>query len=362
MSKVYFFSHSRAEADSFCKRKRYLSSEWGNTGLQPTSGGWDLIYGNIIHAVLNILAGTGAVNYSTLRAETYTEASKVLNENQAKDYAVLAEGMLRGFAKTIWPRWMNEYDIVETEQLRSWILEDPHVFRFKQDLLLIHKTEGYKVMVDYKTTSSDSPQWVASWSKSPQLHSSMEALRKGYGVEVRNSIIQGLYKGYKDKKTGRISSIFAKGWVNRQFAMSPEYSYSYKNYKGWEPFSTYDEFPDLSEWIANMPTEKLAEQFPQTGPIFPNQFIADTYFRQQLIREKEVAGALNKLHIEGIFDYELEEILDAHFPQDFHKCTPPYGFGCEFENLCWIPFISADPLGSGQYIRRTPQIEDGKDN
>lgn len=361
MSKIYYFSHSRAEADSYCPRKRYLSSEWGGTGLEATQGGWDMLFGNIIHKYLNLQAMGAGFGYTDIRHEVQVEAIKYFGENMAKDYAALAEGLVRGFVKSIWPRLMSEFEVVESEQLKSFIPEEPFVFRFKQDILLRHKTEGYLVYLDYKTTSSDSPQWITSWTKHPQLHSSMYALERGQaGLKVGHAIVLGLFKGWKDKKHNRLGSIFCKGWVNREFPMSPAYSYTYKAGKGWEPFGTFDEFDDLGGWVANMPAEILAAQFPQTAPIFLREDVAETYFRQQLWREKEVKGALEGLEQASEYgvNADIINILDEHFPQDFHKCDPAYGFKCDMMPICWIPFIEADPLGSKQFIRRTPQFEE----
>lgn len=358
MSKVWYFSHSRSESDSYCKRKRYLGSEWGGTGLEPIQGGWDLQFGNVIHKYLDKQAMGAGFGYDDIRKEVYQAGLDTLSETQAKDYATLAEGLLRGFIKTIWPGWLNQYEVCETEKLRSWEVEDNHVFRFKQDILLRDKSNGQLVYPDYKTTSSDSPQWIASWTKSPQLHSSAYALLRGYGLDINHMFVQGLYKGYKDKKTGHLSSIFSRGWVNREYAMSPSYSYTYKNYKGWEPFYTFDEFDSLENWVNNMPLEILAAQFPRTAPIYPRKEIAETYFRQQMYREREVKGALEDLASPPFTDTTIDDILDEHFPQDFHKCTPAYGFDCEFKDLCWIPYIEADPLGSGLFKQRIPQNED----
>lgn len=360
MNKVWYFSHSRAESDSYCNRKRFLGSEWGGTGLEPIQGGWDLKFGNIIHAYLDKQAMGAGFGYDEVRNNVLSAASETLSEALSKDYAALAEGLLRGFVKTIWPGWMKEYDVVETERLRSWEVEPNHIFRFKQDILLRAKVSGELVYPDYKTTSSDSPQWIASWTKSPQLHSSMYALEQGYGLTVNHAFVQGFYKGWKDKKNGRLGSIFAKGWVNRQYPMSPSYSYTYKREKGWEPFSTFDEFDDLAYWVNNMPAEILAEQFPRTAPIYPRAEIGETYFRQQMYREREVAGALIDLASPPIVGLTVDDILDEYFPQDFHKCTPAYGFDCEFKDLCWTPWIEADPLGSGLFKQRTPQGEDDR--
>jgi hypothetical protein len=293
----------------------------------------------------------------------------------ARDWSALAEGHLRGFVKAVWPRWMAEYEVVESEKLRSWDTVEPEIhgwgpgyptpattyrFRFRQDILLRSKFNGEVVYIDYKTTSDDSPKWIAHWAKSPQLHSSAYALKQ-LGISVDQMLVQGFNKGWKDKKTGAPGSIFVKGWVNRQFSMMPEYSYTYQRSKGWEAFSVAEEFDDLGDWVANMPSEIIIAQFPQTGPIMPRDDIAQTWFRQQLIREAEVAEAVRNLQ-QASSDGEVTSILDRAFRQDFNKCQPSFGYECSFKNLCWVPSVGADPLASGEYKRRLPVFEDGAEN
>ena len=359
MSKLHFFSYSRADRDDGCRRARYYASEFGGTGLTPLNQGFDLAYGNIIHKGLEQLATSGSINYAAFRKEAQDEASKTLHPSIARDYGAMAEGHLRGFERAVWPRWMSEYEIIETEKLRSWEVVPGYVFRFRQDILLKSKFDGLIVYPDYKTTSSNDAKWIASWAKSPQLHSSAHALQASVGIEVTNCIIQGLYKGYKDRKTGAPTSPFTYGWVNREFSMMPQYSYSYQRSRGWEKFATADEFEDLSSWVANMPAELLAEQFPQTGPIGPRTDIAESYFRQQLMRERQVGYALEELTTcETVED--ATEVLDFHFKQTFSRCQPAYGFACEFADLCWTRH-GADPLGSGLFVRRERTFEDGSD-
>ena len=362
MSKIYYFSHSRSEADSTCERARYWGSEWGGTGLEPTQSGWDQLFGSVIHNWLNVLAIDGQIDYVAARIEFLAHAKLYMTEQMAKDWAALGEGLMRGFVRSVWRLLMEEYEIIESEKLHSFVVEAPFVFRFKQDLLLRHKKTGHLHMVDYKTTSSDQPQWITSWTKSPQLHSSMLALKMANGLEIESSSIIGLYKGYKDKKTKQIQSIFSRGWVNREFAMSPSYSYTTKWGKGWEKFSTFDEFDDLKTWVANMPEEILLANYPQTQPIGLNLHIAEAFFRQQLIREREVAHGLALLSTAQTPEY-VEDKLDQFFRQDFNQCTPAWGYGCRFVPLCWEgPWVKADPLGSGQYRRRELQYEDGEES
>lgn len=347
-----YFSYTRDSRDSTCRRQRYLSSEWGDTGLEAVGSAWDRDYGTYIHRYLEDLAVHGAIDYTKARNEVLQHALDAgLTQRDARDWAAIAEGQLRGFVKAVWPGWMVEYDIVETEKMRSYTAAPGYVFRYRQDLLLRNKYNGRIRYPDYKTTGSDDPKWIASWAKSPQLHSSMYAMLQE-GSHIDESVVCGIYKGYKDRKTGTQRSIFAYGWVNREYVTTPEYSYEYKRGKGWELFSTYEEFPaGLEKWVAGMPQQILTAQFPQTGPIFPNVQIGEAYFRQRLIREREVAEALDELR--GVTtESGVRDVLDRAFPQDFSKCEPAYGFKCDFCPACWQPWVASDPIGSGLFVRR----------
>lgn len=343
------FSYTRGEKDEFCRRARYYAREFGGTGIIPIQAGWHLVYGNIIHKGLEELAKTGSIDYPRWKQAIADEAATAGYDSiYSKNWQALVEGSLRGFQKSVWPLLMAEYDIVSPEGWIEWEAKPGFRFRARQDLLLKNKFDGHLCYVEYKTTSSNKPQWIASWAKNVQLHSSMYALKMSQGVEVQNSIVIGLYKGYKDDKNNLQRSLFSHAWVNREYPMSPAYSYTYQRARGWELFSAAEEFENLEGWVANMPQEILTEQFPQTGPIFPREDIAQRYFKQQLIREAEVADALHRLQISTSIE-EIDNILDTHFKQNFSHCEPAWGFKCEYTDPCWLPWVGADPIGSGKF-------------
>ena len=351
------FSYTRCAADEECRRKRYLSREWGGTGLQPIHAGWALVHGNIVHKALEDLGKTGSIDFAKYREKTQTEAlASGMDIHKSRDWAALVEGALRGFVRAVWPQLMSEYEIIGTEKWIQYDLPNGFRFRARQDLLLKNKFDGHVLLIDYKNTSSTKPQWIASWSKSVQLHSSMYALKQSEGIDVQRAMVIGLYKGYKNDKKHIQQSAFNYGYVNREFSMSPQYSYEYQRSKGWEQFSTFEEFDDLSAWIGNMPAETLAEQFPQTGPIFIREDIAETWFRQQLIREAEVDEGVQLLHSSTSVE-EITAILDKYFKQNFSHCEPAYGYSCEFSPLCWQPWVGSDPLGSNLFIRYKEELE-----
>lgn len=349
MNEIRYFSISRSEKDQFCNRAGYYAREFGESGIVPINAGWPLLFGNMMHKYLDQLAKTQGVKYADAREEV-TEAAKEVNETTSANWGTMAEGMLRGFVKNVWPHWMAEYDVYDSEGTVEYTVEDGYVFRCRKDLILKSKRDGHLSYREYKTTSSNSPEWIASWAKHPQIHTSLYATSKTQGIEIRDCVVQGLYKGWKDKKIGMNRNIFTHGWVNREYAMTPQYSYEYDRRKGWELFATATEFDDLSGWTANMPNHVLSEIFPATAPIFPRSDIAERYFKQQMYRQREIAEGVWKIRSAQTVA-EINDLLDEYFPQNFSKCQPQYGYGCEYLNICWTPWIEADPLGSGQFKR-----------
>jgi hypothetical protein len=356
--KLRVFSYSRCSADDNCQRERYLSREWGNTGLQPTGiANWHLEHGDIVHRGLEDLARTGSIDYLKYRKEALESAMKCgWDQIAAREWAALTEGQLRGFVRGVWPNLMKEYEIIDAERWIEYERPNNLVFRARQDLLLRSRFDGHYCYVDYKNTSSIKPNWVKSWNKSIQLHSSMLALRTCCDVPVDRALVIGLYKGYRDDRYNTLRSVFANGWINREFQMTPEYSYEYQRSRGWEKFSTFDEFPDLEQWVAQMPPSVLAEQFPQTAPIPFRADIAEEWFLQKDIREGDVAYACDLLAAAEDED-QIQAVLRRYFPQNLAKCEPAWGYDCAFKNLCWIPSVQADPLASGQFKRYKPDYE-----
>ncbi len=348
-------SYTRSSKDQGCERAGYWSREWGGTGLVPTTSTWDLVYGNLLHKYLNLLAVNGSIDFQAVRDGIYAEALKAFGDiNHAKDWATQAEGHMRAFVETVWPMWMKEYDVLEPEAWVEYTIEPGFVFRARRDLLLVSKFDKHISYREYKSTSTNRPEFFASFDKDVQLHSGMVLEKYANGREIRDGVVQTFYKGYKDKKLKTQRHAFSQGYVNREYSLVPDYSYTYQRSKGWELLRTYDEFSDLSVWIAGMRNkhpEILSEQLGRTGPIFPREDITKAYFKQRLLRAKEISEGVELLQKALTVD-EINDILDKYFPQNFEKCDPKYGgFKCEFSNLCWIKWQGADPLGSGQYER-----------
>ena len=115
----------------------------------------------------------------------------------------------------------------------------------------------------------------------------------------------------------------------------------------------------LSGWIDGMPEQVLAEQFPQTPPLYIKPDLIDRFFAQRLLREVEISQALNVVTDPSMPDAMRLQFMDGFFPQKFDQCNPA-GFGrpCQFRQLCHGGL--EDPLSAGWTKREphhTPEME-----
>ena len=104
-------------------------------------------------------------------------------------------------------------------------------------------------------------------------------------------------------------------------------------------------------WVAGMPDEILADQFPQVPPIFLKEELIRDFFRQTQFREDEIVAGLRRMADSAGIPEEVADILNEVFPQRFDQCSPGWGRGCSYRRLCHGRVD--DPLSQG-YTWRVP--------
>lgn len=151
---------------------------------------------------------------------------------------------------------------------------------------------------------------------------------------------------------GKQSSPFCYGYSQNGQPpfFKPTLSYEYRN--GLRRVATWELEGGTKKWVENMPASILADQYPQTPPIFCNQDLITDYFQQRAMRELEIQMA--KQMLEAGVDSKVT--LNGAFPQRFDRCkiptTPPRL--CAFRLLCHGH--CTDPLKAG-YAKRQPHHE-----
>lgn len=264
----------------------------------------------------------------------------------AQEQAALTEGIIRGFYKHVWPRLMVMYPtIVSVEQEMEYeLLNDDGleiVFMTKPDLL-VEDQNGELVYIEYKSTSSKQDKWIQSWDTAVQLHSSVMATEATIGRRPSYVQIVGMYKGYESY--GKQSSPFCYAYKqagNPPFTQD-KIQYGYK--AGYRRFATWELTGGVKGWVDSMPEDILVNQFPMTAPIMVNEELVGSFFAQRLVREKQIANAMEL----GEYDDPITGI-NAVFPQKFDQCVPSFGWQCEYRKLCHG--MVTDPLEEGYELR-----------
>lgn len=359
------YSKSSVGVDQTCKRKLYFNYELLG-GIQAKTTSLELFIGIALHDGLAAIAegiaiddiataGFKQVYVPLIEAATNPNTGEIQDEDidYAKEQATLVEGLLRGFHKHVWPRLMNDYTV--------YLVEKPMVYRHgdlgmmvKADLVLQSKLDETLWYVEYKSTSSKREEWVKSWETNVQLHSSIYAIEQSEGIEVTGVIVQGLYKGYESY--GKLSSPMCYAYKKSGNPPFTQSQVSYKYLNGWRRTPTWELEGGLKAWVEGMPEEVLADQFPQTPPIFINKDLIDAFFRQQTMRQHQIIDALVNLKSADLDAWDKQSVLDEVFPQNFEACTPSWGrFECQYKLLCHGGV--EDPLMHGFVARDVKHLE-----
>jgi hypothetical protein len=361
------YDRSRTTTDWDCPRKRYWGYEYSGSGIRPEADAVELFTGTVTHTGLSSIAlGNGDIDtiattaYKAIFAyhapDGFDSPEEVLTH--AYEQATLVEGLLRGFAKHVWPKLMTTYEVVTCEEEMFYIhdqhgegtLDGHFVMMVKPDLVLRHRESRKLYYYEYKTTGTKKENWVNAWDDAIQVHSTMAAIEQSLGEPVEACIVQGLYKGYESY--GKLSSPFVYAYYKKGDPpfTKPEFAHEYK--PGFRRSPTWEMEGGIKKWIETMPGNVLAEQFPQTPPIFVKADILINYFQQRAMRELEIMMAKQMLAA-GVAE---SLVLNGTFPQRFDRCKPPYGNAkpCQFRLLCHG--CVSNPLNAG-FETRQPHHE-----
>lgn len=370
----HYFDRSRVFADWKCPRSRFWNYEYRGRGIVNLEWNYNLYVGALIHDVVADLAdGIDIDSALTWRIAKFDQDMALASYEPlfAAEQSCLIEGMMRGFERHCWPLIIanRRVHVVEMETVID--LGDGVKFMVKPDLLLSDDL-GNLYYWEYKSTSSNKEQWVNSWKLNPQLHVYAEALRR-CGKSITSMTVQGLYKGWYDKKlkSPRQKSVFCYGY--RRPGTKPFYTdeWLYEWKPGTKAAPIWEHEGGVKQWVEEMPKQILGAQFIASPPIAPDRGIAEAFFRQRKLRELEIANGRVELGHLDRYEEELEgatwhaerrHILDSVFPQHLDQCTPGWGSSCPYVPLCHGA-EGIDPLTAGFGWRKPhhkPEMEQQK--
>lgn len=336
---LIYFDRSRTTKDWYCPRARYLNYEYNGRGIVPQTQGIELFLGTVTHDSLAAIAHgvdiDGICEALVQQIEsslTPATSGEVNGEVFVKEQQALIEGLIRGYHKHVWPRLVDLYPtIISVEEEMTYKVSDGLIFMAKPDLILADR-EGNWYYIEFKTTSSKKEDWINSWNTAIQIHSTCKAVEQTKGQMPVATIVQGLYKGFVSY--GKQSSPFCYAYKrngNPPFSKD-EISYEYK--PGLKKYPVWEMEGGVKGWVEAMPETILADQFPQTPPIFIKEDLVNSFFAQRDIREHEIklAGQILEAH-KG--DKEAcEGLLNAAYAQKFDQCYPGWGRPCSYTRIC----------------------------
>lgn len=366
MDNLIFHSRPRAQADWKCNRARFYAYDFEG-GIVKDNLSVDLFIGSTLHDALAAIASqhlAGKVDITkiaTISRESvyntlyeYIKGQKKGEDGQifALEQATLVDALIRGFYKITWPNLIAQYPkVLFVEQEMIYPHDGNMIFMAKPDQvisLILESEDGGNIYLEFKSTSNKKLEWINSWNKNIQVHATMKVIEHHIKKEVLGTIIQGLYKGYTSY--GKFSSqlVYCYKRAGNPPFITPQISAEWK--AGSKRFPIWELDGGAEEWIETIPIEILADQFPRTPLIFPDESLTKAFFSQRTIREREVQDAIALLENPGITAEKREQILNTYFPQNFDACAPAWGSGCQYYNICHGP-AREDPLSHGFLVR-----------
>lgn len=378
---THVFSPSGAKDDSRCRRTTYWRRVHGQRGIEPVGLDLDLLFGKVMHAAsaglvqghdpIGIVATAVDEISQAIEAGRWPQLTQEEIDHMHLELANLAAGIVWAFNRRIVPRMLEEYEILSVEQERVKWFRPGFGLRATTDVLLRAKDGslpgiGYR---EYKTTSSTSGSWFKQWMRNPQAWAgAVVTPEEIFGEPVQWFEVLGLYKG--QVRDGVRSSPFCYGYrlacpeEPHPSEMKPTefwrdgilYDTESRRQKGWEKFPAHAFPGGVRGWVDAMSEETLDTQFPITPPVLIDEELLQTWLRQQLLREEEIAQAKSLL-FEGVAGQPIapeheQLVLDTVFKQSFDQCDPAIGKACPFGECCHNPVVGADPVGSGKYLWR----------
>ena len=374
---------SRIETDWACARKRYWLTEYTDDldgpvhparpiGIVPSTPSPALAFGLTVHEgleyqILEYTRGSHS-GLSPLRSRwvpsqenrcppeeaglymmkghgnPLSEQAKVW-DTLTPDQQDTAQALIIGFFKTIWPRWMEQYEPMAVEQELEMEV-DGVIFMMRPDLLLKDKQTGDIWYPDFKTfTSWNNRKW--DWGLQQQL--TMLACEKALGVTLTGAWIQGLSKGSGRK--GVLYHPLVYGYRHPGTPGVTDPTFGSKRRSGFERFHTWDyPYGGIEGWIdrlADKDPELLSKCYPQTAPLFlKKELMEEEIIPQVVAREKQIE-ALRLIH--GATPDEHRK----RFPMNINQCETGYG-RCSYFEACHVPAVHRHPLKGGGYKPRHP--------
>lgn len=342
---IYLIDRSGADLDDKCGMAYWWNRLEGDIGIVSNEENEALEVGKEIHDDLSVIAE--AEDPDAAGSGLADKIVGGVQEGLGRERAYRRAGWAVAFAKYIEPTIRKSWENVQTEA--ELILDrSPLWVPVTPDRVLRNRTfKDCIVYKEYKSTISASKKWLDSWKYSIQLHLGMKALEEETGTKPAYAQIMGLMKG--DQRDGRLHHPYVWGYYNSH---TGEWTHDYTKARGanWGPAPVWEYPEGIVEWVTKVGEEVAISQFPHSPPVMLNERMLNLWVGRKQARMQQVA------QVKDMCKDDLG-MRNVFFEMRTGHCNPAFGFSCPYQLACWNASVNKNPLGSGEYITRTPHHE-----
>lgn len=377
--RLWKFSRSHDQCYIDCPRKAYLTYYYGGTGIVRKGLDIYMETGSLTHAMLNgvllFAKATGSVpgdaEMDEICSGAIGEYKKSILEKGFDEFsgelelemtrqAALAEGLTRAWTLIRLPYFLENYEIVSVEEEHEVPFGEGQVLLSRLDGVLKRKSDGELfVGPEFKTTGWMSDDYIESFRYSTQTLSQGLDVLHTQGQLPAGVMMEFLYKGMKKKDTNGEYVYYSP--LVRAYRMVDEFggeTYGFDSSLGrkkdWKPFDTFT--MGMGNWIPQIPLEILQNILFNTT-VYRSEKELDEWKLQCRIRQAFIQHGIVKLSEEHPTLEAADELMATYFPArlDQFCYSNQYKKKCPYLDICYHSID--DPIGSGQYVERTPHHE-----
>lgn len=347
---IYLEDRSGAETDDVCGMKYWWNRLEGGGGITPKEDALALRIGAEIHNdLLTISKMTEEQLYPANIQLAVDEILAALTDEDKRDrkhmeilYRRL--GWFVAFALFIEPRIRERYNTLYSED--ELILDrDPLWVPITPDRILEDKLTKQIEYREYKSALRADPKWQHSWLYAIQMHLGIKVVEEELNRKVAFGQVMGLLKGSESYSDHHLVHPFVWGYMSTK---SGKWSSETMRTAEWIGMPVWEYEAGVVRYIQDVVgKEGSLRIFPMSPPVFLNERMLDNWIDRRRFRQKQIAT------VKDVCKTDLTA-RSTFFEMRTRNCRPPFGDPCAYVKCCWNASIGADPLGSGDYVRRIP--------
>ena len=318
----------------------------GGFGITPVSEASYYRVGREIHTDLALLAEGLEWDEISLRTLPPDLSDQIAQEEWCRRMGWIAciLAYVEPWTKERFENVLIEGDLV-LDRTPLWI-------RCIPDRLMRDRRTGQLVYREYKSAAWFSKTWAAHWPTAIQQHIGLKAIEEEFPPSFHPfprpmGQVMGLLKG--EIKYGKLSHPYVYAY------RSPQGEWTHKYHSSWEKIGVWEYPGGIDGWVLHCGPEVAARVIHWSEPIYCDDRLLESMVRRLIERMEQVEqwkGASQT-------DKGMRELV---FEQRFERCRPSIGAPCSYLDACHNYTVNEDPVGSGLFIPRTPDLDFGVDD